>query len=381
MALTNVVFDIVEDGLGLIAASDDNISAIVFPSTAAPSAWNGENIKAYTDIYAVRTDGITATSVTYGEAHYHISEFFRLAGGALLYVCFSPTDLVEELYAASGGKVRQLAVKTANLADVQAVWQANANAFLAKYAPLSIICGYEPAQTPVSINALDDFGLKSASSVSVVAFGDRNGRGGELAAALGKPYLAAYGAVLGLVSKAAVHQNIGWLQRFNLTDGLEFSSIKYVTGEPYSDGVTNQYDLKRYLVPRKYAGNGGVFIEKDHTAYSSTKDLSNIRNNRTLMKALRLIRGGLLDRLKSPINVDTDGKLDADVIEYFKSLAENGLTQMQRDGEISAFGVIIDPNQSILQTGRLSVEIRIIPVGSAEFINIRLGFATSLAGF
>ena len=380
MPLTNVTFDIIEDGLGIIAAKDDNISAILFPTTA-PDSYSGAKIKGYTDINAVKADGITATSVTYGEAYYHISEFFRISAGALLYVCFNLTDAVEELYNFTGGKVRQYGAVATSLANVEAVHQANANAFVQKYAPLSIIVGYEPTSTPANIGVLDDLALKIAPNVSVVAFGDGGGRGIALAGALGKPYISAVGTVLGLVSKANVQESIGANNRFNFSDGVEFAAIKYVTGESYSDGSTTQYDLKRYLSPRKYANYAGVYLEKDPTATAATKDLSSVRNNRVIGKALRGIRAKLLVRLKSTIEVDSNGMLEPDVIEYFKSLASQDLQQMQRDGEISQFGVYINPDQNVLSTDKLEIEIRVIPVGVANFINVRLGFTRSLAGF
>jgi hypothetical protein len=244
--------------------------------------------------------------------------------------------------------------------------------------------------SPASIGDLDDLALKNAPYVSVVAFGDGGGRGAALATALGKPYVSALGTVLGLVSKARVQESIGALNRFNMEDGTEFvkvdkgilkPSIKYVTGHSYSDGMTLQYDMKRYLVPRFYAGNAGIYIEKDHTAYAPTKDLCVIRNGRTINKAVRGVRQKLLPRLKSNVQVDDKGYLEPDFIEFLKSLASQNLQQMQRDGEISRFGVSIEPNQNVLQNDRIDIEIRLIPVGVANFINVRMGFTRSLAGF
>lgn len=389
MALSGVSFEIIEEGLGIINPSDDNISALLF-SAAAPTAFAGQKIKGYTSLSAVKADGITGVSVVYGESYYHIEEFFRINNGALLYVCFGLTDVVEELYNATGGKVRQIGAFTNNLGNVEAVYQAYANAFTEKYAPLSFIVGYEPTTTPSSINLLDDLSLKYAPNVSIVIFGDDNGRGAGLAGALGKPYVSAVGTVLGLTSKARVSQSIGALTGFNISNGVEFSktengtlkaAIRYVTGEKYSDGVTLQFVNKRYLAPRFYANYAGIYVEKDHTATSPTKDLKWIRHNRTIGKALRGIRAKLLPRLKSEIYVDSQGRLDADQIEYLKGLASNDLNQMKRDGEISDFGVAINPEQNIVQTNELAIEMRLLAVGSADFIKVRLGFAASLAGF
>lgn len=389
MALTNISFTITEDGLARAVDNEDNISAILF-SVAAPSAYSGSKIRGYTDIASVKADGIISTSVTYGEAYYHISEFFRVSPGALLYVCFGLTDVAEELYNASGGKIRQYATVITALSAVEGTHQAIINTLNNKYSPAVAIVGYEPAVTPASVNDVDDLSLKTAPYVAVVAFGDANGKGAALAGALGKPYISAYGLVLGLTSKAKVQQSIGELASFNISDGVEYiktengvtkPAIKYVTGQSYSDGITLQFDNKRYIVPRFYAGNGGVFIEKDNTAYAPTKDLSNIRNVRTISKALRGVRSRLLTRLKTNVPVDDAGKLDADFVEYLKNLAGTDLVQMQRDGEISRYGVSIDPNQNVLSTDLLDVDIKIIPIGVNHFINVKLGFTRSLTGF
>jgi Protein of unknown function (DUF2586) len=388
MALTNVNFQITEDGLGRIADNEDNISALLF-SGSAPSSFGTDKIRAYTNIDAVEADGIQDIDALYSEAHYHISEFFRISSGALLYVCFGLTDIAEELYNVSGGKIRQYGTIITNLAHVQTVHQAVATTLAGRYAPLNIVVGYEPTATP-AIGDLDDLALKTAPYVSVIAFGDDNGRGKTLATALGKPYMSAMGMTLGLISKARVQESIGALNRFNMTDGTEFvkvengvlkPAIKYVTGQTYSDGITLQLDNKRYLSPRFYAGNAGIYIEKDHTAYSPTKDLSVIRNGRTINKAVRGVREKLLPRLKSNVSVDDKGNLEPDFVEFLKSLASQNLNQMQRDGEISRFGVSIEPNQNVLASDRIDIEIRLIPIGVANFINVRMGFTRSLAGF
>ena len=51
---------------------------------------------------------------------------------------------------------------------------------------------------------------------------------------------------------------------------------------------------------------------------------------------------------------------------------------MQRDAEVSAFSVTIDPSQDILSTSTLEISVSIVPIGSADNIEVNVGFAVSI---
>ena len=51
---------------------------------------------------------------------------------------------------------------------------------------------------------------------------------------------------------------------------------------------------------------------------------------------------------------------------------------MERDTEISAFDVKIDPTQNILGTANMIISVAIVPVGVAKQITINIGFAVSV---
>jgi len=51
---------------------------------------------------------------------------------------------------------------------------------------------------------------------------------------------------------------------------------------------------------------------------------------------------------------------------------------MERDDELSAFGVTIDPLQNVLSTSKLEITISIVPIASADNIEVNIGFTTSL---
>jgi hypothetical protein len=51
---------------------------------------------------------------------------------------------------------------------------------------------------------------------------------------------------------------------------------------------------------------------------------------------------------------------------------------MVRDGELSAFEVLIDPDQPILSTGNLIITLKLVPIGIANQITVYIGFTTQI---
>lgn len=51
---------------------------------------------------------------------------------------------------------------------------------------------------------------------------------------------------------------------------------------------------------------------------------------------------------------------------------------MQRDGELSAFSVTINPAQNVLSTSTLYISVSIVPKGVARNIVVNVGFTLSI---
>jgi hypothetical protein len=98
-----------------------------------------------------------------------------------------------------------------------------------------------------------------------------------------------------------------------------------------------------------------------------------------MQKAVRQLKSALLPYLNSPIQLNADGTLTQDVISQFKAVCERALDQMRSAQEISQRQINIDGSQNILSTNTLTIGVKIIPVGSAEFIDVNIGFTTTLA--
>ena len=372
--LTEVNFQISKDGIGIQAANDDATSALVFTLTV-PTAYGTKKVKAYNSLKDIETDGMTALSVTYGIVHYHASEFFRMATGATLYIGFN-CSLDVELYTATNGRVRQIGVFTNDLANVGGALQTAANALSNKFAPCNILVGYKPVGA-VDLSTLPNCGAMNAKNVSVIIVGSGSGVGAGVALSLGLGYEPAVGTFLGTTAAAAVNQNIGEVGAFRMDAGDENKVIRLVDGtegENVTESLLTQLDTKQYLLFRPYAGYNGNYIEKDWTSTLETEDFSNIRNNRTIGKAIRLVRAKLLPKLKARLRLDAEGKIAADVAQYYEDLAAMPLKQMLIDGELSNYVTYVNPEQNVLSTQVLAVQIGLIPTASPNQINVKMGF-------
>lgn len=374
MPLNDVTFSVLQGGLGRTSAGEDHISGILF-DLVSPVALSGAKGKAYGDLDSVVADGMTEGHATYGEVYYHAREFFRLAPGSTLWLFFQAT--YAEMNTLSAGKLRQLGVFFDTFGDLVSVHQAGVTALTALHAPLQVLAGYQGVA--LTLGSVADQGINNAPQVSVLLAGDGDGDGAALADDLSVPYIPAVGAVLGAMAKASVHESVAWVEKFNLSDGNELEVIRLADG---NDNPTNStlsaLNDKRYLVLRKHVGISGTYLNDSHTATDETGDFAYIEANRTIQKARREIRRFLLPQLNAPLTVDGDtGKLAPGSVRFFENLAARPLNQMQSAGEVSAFGVFVNPDQNVLSTSTLQIQVKIVPRGVARNITVLIGFSVT----
>jgi len=323
--------------------------------------------------------------------HYHISEYFRIQPKGELYVglyveessTYAFADITTMQNFAQGA-IKQIGVfeknvaySTAQLTALQAIATANA----AVYKPLQILLNAEISATP-SVASLATLQTLSNPNVTALIAQDGANEGYHIYKATGKT-VGTVGAALGAVSLASVSESIAWVQKFNMASGgTELDTIAFSNGQLYTALADSQFESLNnygYVFLRKLVGITGSFWSDSKTAVISTSDYSTIENNRTYQKATRVVRAALLPTLSGPIKVNADGTLTLDVIGYLSSLAGKPLTQMVADNELSAFKVIINPEQDILATSELELTLQLVPVGVARTITVNIGFVVSVA--
>jgi len=364
--------------------------------------------------------------------HYHISEYFRIQPNGKLYLGIYTTPAVAYdgtgislMQNFAGGALRQIGVfvnseviTTGAITLTQAILTTLETGHMPLNAIMHVDC------TGKTLSTLSDLSALSANRVSVVIGSDGNWH--QLAYDNTKAYLigdkvkhsnkvyickspttgdgvfntlkwtvlsynipaftgytiSCLGTLLGTVSVSIVHENVGWAQKYNIASGNIMDVAAFVTGELYSaqsSSLLNTINNAHYIFVRHYIGITGTYFQDSWSAVSQTNDFAHLEMSRTMDKAVRNIRTTLLPDLKSPLYVDaTTGKLSESTIAVFKNKADKQLEIMEIAGEISGGLTTINPDQSVLTTEKLTMGIKIVPVGSTNEIEINIGFALSL---
>lgn len=319
--------------------------------------------------------------------HYHISEYFRAQPKGNLYVgiygtadatTFASVTLMQNF---ALGKLRQIGIyqkatpfATSQTTTLQAILETNET----NHKPLEAIYQAEISGT-ANITSLTDLRALSNENVSVTIGQDGAATGYRLYLATGKS-IGCVGTTLGAVAFAAVNEDIAWVGKFNMA-ATEFDTLAFCNGQVYtalSDGTINNTDALGYVFLKKHVNASGSYFNDSHTCVSITSDYAYIENNRTINKAIRGLRSFLLPQLASPIVLNADGTLSEDVVSYFETLCSRALDVMQRDNEISAYSIVIDPTQDVLSDSELEINVKIVPVGVARTITVNVGFALAV---
>lgn len=384
--LNNVTFQTVPGGLGRLPAGDDHVSAILMGLTSSPAAWTADAVgKKYVSLDEAEADLIIDGDANYGLLWYFIREYFRISGPSELWVINSTHANFnnQKFYSLTEGRVHQAywykATNFAGIAAEVATQEAFAAAQEALFAPLVMLISVKDEVTTIGGTEADLRALTS-ETVSVIIAGDNSAKGKEIATSLSVKYVPAAAAILGALSRAQVHMNIGWVANFNLADD-ELQRVKLADGtdiESVAASLQDTLNTRGYIFLRKHLGIAGTYVNDSHTAIAVTSDFAYIENVRTIQKAKRLIRTGLLPDLNGPLSVDDAGKLPPDQTRYFETRVARPLTLMQNVGELSGFTVFVDPEQDVLATSQLTIQVKLQPRGVSRQIKVTIGFAVNL---
>jgi hypothetical protein len=387
-------------GLGRRLAGEDHVSGLlVVVAEDSPLLGTHE----FRSVEEAEATGITAAAAPF--VHYHLSEFFRLAPGATLFL-MAVAELdgtfteIKQLQQHSGGKLRRIGIAQPDVALSTVITQAaTVNAVCTELAaqnmPLTaILSGYV---TGAQLTSLADLHAQNCPRVGICLAQDGGGYGAWLQAqaAFAGQSIGALGALLGALAKRRVSDSIGWVEKYNvvttaypqgLTGGaqqaLELDTPALCGSTLVSDLTPLQLqaiNAKGYILLFKHVGYSGTYWNDAFAAVALTSDYAYLENSETMDKACRGVYQALLPQISGPAYVDPDtGNLAASVCKSWEAMAEMPLAQMVRDGELSGYAVSIDPAQSILSTCKLQVVIRLVPVGALREIIVTIGFTLNI---
>jgi hypothetical protein len=396
--LTSVQRIAAEINLGTSVHGFTAVAAVATVTITAPA---GQGVFLNTGTPYVRTlSGVYAGTLTQNVVtgvaseidimHYHISEFFRLQPKGKLYVSIQATadvgtfSKVTDLQNFANGEIKQLGIYDKSTAFVTShctTLQSICNTLATNDKPLaSVILSGEISATADLTVFTTNLKTLTASSVSVCIGQDGAAKGFKIFKATGKS-ITNLGEMLGAVALAKVSESIAYLAKFQVATS-ELDVIAFANGQLWtalSDGTKVNLDSYGYCFLRKVVDlEGGSYHNRPYTAIADTSDYAFIHNNRTINKAIKSCRVVLLPETGSPIKVNADGTLSEDVIGYFKGLCDQALDIMVSNGELSGFATIIDPAQDILATGILTITVQLLPLGTADFIVVNIGFTDIL---
>jgi hypothetical protein len=360
----------------------------VFPNSGTPLTMvtSGTIAGSTTTAFA---GGVTSLQAIW---YYHISEFFRMQPKGELYVGFFAVpgtyDYAEltTMRTFSEGAIRQFGIyKDGTALDANADTSAiQAQKLLSDTAKqgFSVILGADISGTG-DISTLADMSIYNNPGASVVIAQDGAGLGNQLWYSYGKS-ITTLGATLGAVAFAAVNEDIAWVGKFNFSNGYELDTLAFANGVKYkapsiTTNLLESLNNRRYIFLLKISSDvPGSYISDSHTATAVTSDYAYIENVRTIDKAIRGINTYLTPLIASPLLLNADGTLRDTTVAYFEEQADTPVLQMQKDSEISARLVTINPNQNVASTSKLIIAVEIVPVGVARKIIVNIGFVTSI---
>lgn len=381
---------------------EDHITGLVIYMAAGdiPAGFKTERVQALSTIDAAEAAGIvdytTAADGTQTAApwavrvlHYHLSEIYRINPAVSLYVgifekpqgdnmTFAEIKTVQNF---ADGRIRQIGVwcgdRVPSGDDLTAI-QGQAATLEAQGAELSVVYAPKVANVKQISTSLAGGGK---CRVSVVIGQAGSGTGAELykdKANAAKASVSGLGVVLGLISKAKVHQCIAWVKEF--PTGISLPAFGDGTLlRDLDKALVEQLDTARYLFFVTQQGQSGSYMNDSHTMDSAISDYASIESVRTMDKGARGVRAYLIPELGGNVYVDADtGKLASYTVAHLETVAGHALEDMEKAGELSGYKAEIDPDQDVAASSTVDIVLKKVAVPVMRHVRIKIGFAKTV---
>ena len=192
----------------------------------------------------------------------------------------------------------------------------------------------------------------------------------------------AIGVIAGLVGKAKVNEDIGWVQKFNIAPAVEISPPDLTLAH------IQALDQAGFITVRTYNGKKGYFVTSPRLFTDETSDYHLIEYRRVADKAGTLIRRVLLEfaraDVRAPLDADPENPPDPSKSPTIKDI-ETRMRAVLRDemfkhGEIYGYQIWIPEGQNIWSTKKLTVNYRIAPNPILVWIEGQFKFWNPLLG-
>lgn len=177
---------------------------------------------------------------------------------------------------------------------------------------------------------------------------------------------ASVGLALGRSVKYGAHIKVG-----KVANGPLSISTAYVGNKEIKD-VTNLATLHGdgFISFLQHPQKAGFYFGIDRMA--STDDYRLMAYGRVIDKAAVIAAAVYVEDLESEVAVDADGKINHSVVSHLEAKITQQINVAMAD-QISGLIVYINPAQDVINTGKLTVKLRVRPFGYTSFIDIDLG--------
>lgn len=317
---------------------------------------------------------------------YQVEKYFSITSSPL-YVCVVDADesftgcdyetVLLSLKDFSNGEIKQYGVLGLEYFNTNAIEDLNdvAEKMLEEKSP-AIILYSAPFDAGVEVEDLLTLQNLDSENVSVLIGAINDEKTSEIMGnALSLPsFCPAMGVTLGLVASSKVSENIAWTGKFDVSSYTNNAELRFNDGTFYKDKVFSlieTLDDYGYLFYKNFVGQSGSYINYSYTATSGNSDFKTIERNRTWNKAFRGLDSALFPYLNSPLLIEGD-KIAPASVALFKNACNNVLINMKNNTEISDYEVIIDANQTVTDTVKISIRIK--RIGVSKYITVELGY-------
>ncbi len=397
MALPRVKISFENGALGGVAPSEDGVCGLVAYATAVSTTFALNTPYLITKLDGLVALGITSEATGANAALYKtVKEFYSEApDGTKLWVMGvaastsianltdKANNIISPLLRAARGSINILMLKLASAAEptmsgsidgavltavtnLQALaedWTENC------YAPF--MCLVEALSYNGVAASLPDLTARSDNRVGVVLGDSVSGSAG-----------AAVGLVAGRLAAEPVQRSLA-----RVRSGAIKAETMYIGTNLAEIGDPDVANDLGYIVPRTFVGKSGYYWSDDHLATEASDDYCAIPRRRVIDKAYRIAYKTLVDEIAENVPVNTEGKLAAFHCKGVETSVESAIVNsMTSEGNLgndpdnaSDLGVqcYIDPDQNILATSRLEVNLKVKPHGYSKYIDVKLGFKTA----
>ena len=404
--LPNVKIDFANGAIGASEPMDDGVTGLVCTAVAVTQTVNDktENVFALNTPYLItKLDELVSKGITSGEEDANatlykaVKEFYDEApDGSKLWIMgvadtVTIADIVDKtkdnakkLLVAANGTIRTLAVKikdksaytpTVTTGIDGAVRTAITNAqSLAEWATATLF-----APVMVLLEGRHYTGNAETLVSNPINTGNDNRVGVVIGDTVADSKGAAVGLLAGRIASIPVQRSIARVRTGSITATMMY--IGSVAAELGNPATINDCG---FICPRTFVGKAGYYWSDDKLAAEASDDYSLIPRRRVADKAYRITYSTLINEVAEEISVTDDGKISAPVVKAIQTAVESAIVNnMTSRGNLgndpsdpNDMGVecYINPDQNIVATSRLDVQLRIKPHGYSKYIEVSLGF-------